>query len=159
LIFLVLCNLFSDGNEELMSLLARLHDSLIPSLQKGFRMIFSDKHDGTASNILVSLKMLKIRLVKFGWQLLHLCYLSDEVFRDSIPLPAATKMFPANVEDPVIRADILVQTFRDINSVSSHSRESHQKETFLQDVERNFNILSRIDRLKDSGNDHSYSSI
>jgi len=141
-----------------MSLLARLHDSLIPSLQKGFRMLFSDKHDATSSNILVSLKMLKIRLVKFGWQLLHLCYLSDEVFRDSFPLPAATKMFPANVEDPVIRADILVQTFRDINSVSAHSRESHQKETFLQDVERNFNILSRIDRLKDSGNDHFYSS-
>jgi len=116
-------------------------------------MIFSDKHDGTTSNILVSLKMLKIRLVKFGWQLLHLCYLSDEVFRDSTPLPAATKMFPANVEDPVIRADILVQTFRDINSLSSHSRESHQKETFLQDVERNFNILSGIETLKDSGND------
>lgn len=116
-------------------------------------MIFSDKHDGTTSNILVSLKMLKIRLVKFGWQLLHLCYLSDEVFRDDIPLPAATKMFPANVEDPVIRADILVQTIRDINSVSSFSRESHQKETFLQDVERNFNILSGIERLKDSGND------
>ncbi|KAG5018420.1 hypothetical protein JHK87_014275 [Glycine soja] len=141
----------SYGNEELLSLLARLHDSLIPSLQKGFRMIFADKQDGTVSNILVSLKMLKIRLVKFGWQLLHLCYLSDEVFRDSIPLLAATKMFPANVEDPVIRADILVQTFREINSVSVHSQESHQKETFLQDVERNFNILSRIERLKDSG--------
>lgn len=116
-------------------------------------MIFADKQDGTVSNILVSLKMLKIRLVKFGWQLLHLCYLSDEVFRDSIPLLAATKMFPANVEDPVIRADILVQTFREINSVSVHSQESHQKETFLQDVERNFNILSRIERLRDGGND------
>ncbi|KAH1252528.1 Activating signal cointegrator 1 complex subunit 2 [Glycine max] len=143
----------SYGNEELLSLLARLHDSLIPSLQKGFRVIFADKQDDTVSNVLVSLKMLKIRLVKFGWQLLHLCYLSDEVFRDSIPLPAATKMFPANVEDPVIRADILVQTFREINSISLHSQESHLKETFLQDVERNFNILSRIERLRDGGND------
>ncbi|TKY74987.1 Activating signal cointegrator 1 complex subunit 2 [Spatholobus suberectus] len=141
----------SYGNEELLSLLARLHDSLIPSLQKGFRMIFADQQDGTVSNILVSLKMLRMRLVKFGWQLLHLCYLSDEVFRDSIPLPAATKMFPANLEDPVIRADILVQTFREINSVSLHFQEIHQKETFLQDVERNFNILRRIERLKDSG--------
>lgn len=116
-------------------------------------MIFSDKQDGTVSNILVSLKMLRMRLVKFGWQLLHLCYLSDELFRDSIPLPAATKMFPANVEDPVIRADILVQTFREINSVSLQFQEIHPRETFLQDVERNFNILSWIDRLKDSGND------
>ncbi|XP_061354260.1 uncharacterized protein LOC133298889 isoform X2 [Gastrolobium bilobum] len=141
----------SYGNEELLSLLARLHDSLLPSLQKGFHIIFGDKQDGTVSNILVSLKMLRMRLVKFGWQLLHLCYLSDEVFRDSIPLPAATKMFPANVEDPVIRADILVQTFREINSVSLQFQDFHQKETFLQDVERNFNILSRIERLKDNG--------
>ncbi|KAJ1385474.1 Ubiquitin system component Cue [Sesbania bispinosa] len=141
----------SYGNEELLSLLARLHDSLIPSLQKGFHIIFADKQDGAMSNILVCLKMLRMRLVKFGWQLLHFCYLSDEVFSDSIPLPAATKMFPANVEDPVIRADILVQTFREINSVSSRFQEIHQKETFLQNVERNFNILSRIERLKDSG--------
>lgn len=93
-----------------------------------------------------------MRLVKCGWQLLHFCYLSDEVFRDSIPLPAATKMFPANVEDPIIRADIVVQTFREINSVSLCFQEIHQKETFLQDVERNFNILSRIERLKHNGN-------
>ena len=141
----------SYGNEELLSFLAKLHDSLIPSLQKGFHIIFGDGQDSTVTNILVSLKMLRMRMLKFGWQLLHSCYLSDEVFEDSIPLPAATKMFPANVEDPVIRADILVQTFREINSVSLHFQESHQKETFLQDVERNFSILSRIERLKDSG--------
>lgn len=142
----------SYGNEELLSLLARLHDSLIPSLQKGFQIIFADKQDDRVSNTLVSLKMLRIRLVNFGWQLLHFCYLSDEVFRDSIPLAAVTKMFPANVEDPVIRADILVQTLREINSVSLCFQEILPKKTFLQDVERNFNLLSRIERLKDNGN-------
>ncbi|WJX41468.1 hypothetical protein P8452_28817 [Trifolium repens] len=141
----------SYGNEELLSFLARLHDSLIPSMQKGFHIIFADKQDDMVSNIVVSLKMLRTRLVKFGWQLLHLCYLSDDVFLDSIPLPAATKMFPANVEDPVIRADILVQTFREINSVSLSFLEIYKKETFLQDVERNFNILSRIEELKHNG--------
>ncbi|XP_045800205.1 activating signal cointegrator 1 complex subunit 2 isoform X1 [Trifolium pratense] len=141
----------SYGNEELLSFLARLHDSLIPSMQKGFHIIFADKQDDLVSNIVVSLKMLRMRLVKFGWQLLHLCYLSDDVFLDSIPLPAATKMFPANVEDPVIRADILVQTFREINSVSLSFGEIYKKETFLQDVERNFNILSRIEGLKHNG--------
>ncbi|XP_027354425.1 activating signal cointegrator 1 complex subunit 2 isoform X2 [Abrus precatorius] len=141
----------SYGNEELLSLLARLYDSLIPSLHKGFCVILADKQDGTVSNILVSLKMLRMRLVKLGWQLLHLCYLSDEVFKDGIPFPAATKMFPANVEDPVIRADILVQTFREIDSISLHILERHQKETFLQAVERNFNILSKIERLKHNG--------
>lgn len=139
------------GNEEMLSFLARLHDSLIPSMQKGFHIIFAGKQDDTVSNIVVSLKMLRMRLVKFGWQLLHLCYLSDDVFLDSIPLPAATKMFPANVEDPVIRADILVQTFREINSVSLSFQEIHKKETFLQGVERNFNISSRIEGLQHNG--------
>lgn len=121
-------------------------------MQKGFNIIFADKQDDTVSNIVVSLKMLRMRLSKFGWQLLQLCYLSDDVFLDSIPLPAATKMFPANVEDPVIRADILVQTFRDINSVTLSFQEIHLKETFLQDVERNFNVLGRIEGLKHNGN-------
>jgi activating signal cointegrator complex subunit 2 len=121
-------------------------------MQKGFHIIFADKQDDMVSNIVVSLKMLRTRLVKFGWQLFHLCYLSDDVFLDSIPLPAATKMFPANVEDPVIRADILVQTFREINSVSLSFLEIYKKETFLQDVERNFNILSKIEGLKHNGN-------
>ncbi|XP_057729138.1 uncharacterized protein LOC130944694 isoform X1 [Arachis stenosperma] len=141
----------SYGNEELLSFLARLHDSLIPSLQKGFHIIFSDRQDETVANIVVSLKMLRMRLLKFGWQLLSSCYLSEEVFGDGNPLPAATKMFPANVEDPLIRADILVQTFREINSVSLQLQESHQKQTFLQDLERSFNILSRMERLKDNG--------
>ncbi|XP_004501524.1 uncharacterized protein [Cicer arietinum] len=141
----------SYGNEELLSFLARLHDSLIPSLQKGFHVIFADKQDDTVSNIVVSLKMLRMRLVKFGWRLLHSCYLSDDVFKDSITLPPSVKMFPANVEEPVIRADILVQTFREVNSVSLSFQEIHQKETFLQGVERNFNILSRIEGLKHNG--------
>ncbi|KAI4316621.1 hypothetical protein L6164_024585 [Bauhinia variegata] len=141
----------SYGNEELLSLLARLHDSLLPSLQKGFRIIFADGQDGTVSKIIVSLKMLRMRLVKFGWQLLLFCYLSDEVFGDSMPLPAATKMFPANVEDPVIRADILVQTFREINAVSLCFQENQQKEIFLQHVEKNYNILSRVKSLQDNG--------
>ncbi|KAI4337045.1 hypothetical protein L6164_015503 [Bauhinia variegata] len=141
----------SYGNEELLSLLARSHDSLIPSLQKGIRIIFADGQDGRVSNIIASLKMLRMRLVKFGWHLLHFCYLSDEVFRDSMPLQAATKMFPANVEDPVIRADILVQTFMEINAVSLCFQESQQKETFLQHVEKNHNILSRLKSLRDNG--------
>lgn len=142
---------FSSGNEELLSVLARLHDSLLPSLQKGFHTVFADGQDGRVSNIVLSLKMLRMRLVKFGSQLLHFCYLSDEVFRDSYPLPAATKMFPANVEDPVIRADVLVQTFREINAVSLQFQESQQKETFLQHVEKNYNILKRVESLQDNG--------
>ncbi|MED6217625.1 hypothetical protein PIB30_019391 [Stylosanthes scabra] len=73
----------SYGNEELLSFLARLHDSLIPSLQKGFHIIFADRQDETVANIVL--------------------------------------------------------------------QESHQKQTFLQDLERSFNILSRLERLKDKG--------
>lgn len=142
---------YSSGNEELLSFLARLHDSLLPSLLKGFHKIIVDEQDGRMSNIVISLKTLQMRLVKFGWQLFHFCYLSDEVFRDSYPLPAATKMFPATVEDPIIRSDILVQTFREINAVSLQLQEIQLKETFIQHIDKSYNILKRVESLRDSG--------
>ena len=141
----------SYGNEELLNLLAKLHDGLLPSLQKGFHVIFAGRQDGRFCNVVVSMKMLRTRLVKLGWQLLHICYLSDEVFRDCFPVPTAIKMFPANVEDPVIRADILVQTFREANAVSLNFLESQPKETFLQHIEQNGKILRRIENLGDNG--------
>ncbi|XP_028792936.1 activating signal cointegrator 1 complex subunit 2-like, partial [Neltuma alba] len=141
----------SSGNEELLSFLARLHDSLLPSLLRGFHTVIADEQDGRMSNIVLSLKMLRMRLVNFGWQLLRFCYLSDEVFRDSCPLPASTKMFPATVEDPVIRADILVQTFREINAVSLQLQENQQKETFIQHIQKSYNILKMVESLRDNG--------
>ncbi|KAM1807367.1 hypothetical protein ACFX11_030395 [Malus domestica] len=47
-------------------------------------------------------------LARFGWKLLDLCYLSDEAFKDNLPIPAAAKMFPAKVDDLFIRSDILL---------------------------------------------------
>ncbi|KAJ0086787.1 hypothetical protein Patl1_08830 [Pistacia atlantica] len=108
----------SFGNEELLSTLARLHDSLLPSFQRGFRIIFTAGEDEMIANVAISLKMLSMRIVKLGWKLLDVCYLSSEVFEDGLSIPAVTKMFPAKVEDPFIRADIVVQTLREISGVS-----------------------------------------
>ncbi|XP_058225392.1 uncharacterized protein LOC131334415 isoform X2 [Rhododendron vialii] len=144
----------SFGNEDLLSTLARLHDSLLPSLQKGFRIIFTKGDEGlqeTSSDMLsqvtLSLKMLSMRIVKFGWKLLDVCYLNHEVFEGNFPLPALTKMFPAKVEDPVIRADILVQTFRELSGGYSHVQEGQSRGTFLQNVEKNHKIMERIEFL------------
>ncbi|KAJ4964644.1 hypothetical protein NE237_016493 [Protea cynaroides] len=150
----------SCGNDELLSTLSRLHDSLLPSLGRGFRHMFTAQADMVQnsvgeklSNITLSFKMLSTRLVKFGWQLLDICYLSDEVFQGSLPFLASTKMFPANVEDPVIRGDILVQTFRDINGgeVSNYCEDTQSNGTFLQNIEKNYKLLSRLDSLCGSG--------
>lgn len=127
----------------MLSTLARLHDSLLPSLQKGFRIIFTkgvDRLQETSvdmvSKVSLSLKMLSMRIVKFGWKLLDVCYLNHEVFEGNFPLPALSKMFPAKVEDPYIRADILVQTFRELSGGYSHVQEGQSRGTFLQNVER-----------------------
>lgn len=146
----LLC-LCSYGNEELLGTLVKLHDSLLPSLKRGFQMILTSGEDGMTSNIGVSLKMLSMRISNFGCKLLEFCYLSDEVFKDNLPIPAATKMFPANVEDPVIRADILVQTFREISEVSLHKEENQNWETFLRKVEKNFCIMRKIENLRKTG--------
>ncbi|KAF8410214.1 hypothetical protein HHK36_002737 [Tetracentron sinense] len=149
----------SYGNGEILSTLARLHDSLLPSLQRGLGHIFKAGADevqnsfgGMLSITATSFKMLSMRLVKFGWKLLDFCYLSNEAFESSLPHLSATKMFPAEVEDPVIRGDILVQTFREISGeVSNHVQENQHSRTFLQNVEKNYKILSRLEGLRDTG--------
>ena len=103
------------------------------------------------SNVAISLKMLSFRIVKFGWKLLDSCYLSDEVFKENIPIPAAAEMFPAKLEDPFIRADILVQMLREINGISVGARENQSRETFLQNVEKNFNMTGRVENLQNHG--------
>ncbi|XP_068330493.1 uncharacterized protein [Pyrus communis] len=100
---------------------------------------------------LASLKMLSMRIVRFGWKLLDLCYLSDDAFKDNLPIPAAAEMFPAKVEDLFIRADILVQTLREINGNSVCAQENQNRQTFLQNIEKNFNIMSKMENLQNTG--------
>ncbi|CAN4122569.1 unnamed protein product [Withania somnifera] len=148
----------SHGNEEVLTTLARLHDALLPSLWRGFHIILVSGEKGLMessnemrSNVFVSLKMLSTRIVNFGWKLLYLCYLSDEAFVESSPLPATMKMFPTNVEDPAIRSDILVQSVRDITGDHSQALEGHIKGTFLQTIDKNHDIMGRIELLRNTG--------
>ncbi|XP_008805692.2 activating signal cointegrator 1 complex subunit 2 [Phoenix dactylifera] len=147
----------SYGNEELLSTLARLHDSLLPSLQQGFKLVSSYVPDrkqnlsaGLVQDIVLSLKMLSVRVVKFGWKLLDFCYLNDQLTDDSL-LQTAMKMFPAKVEDPVIRGDILVQTFKEINGEVSIPYEKYHSGTFLRNLEKDFKILGQIQGLRNTG--------
>ncbi|CAH9077854.1 unnamed protein product [Cuscuta epithymum] len=150
----------SHGNEEMLTTLARLHDSLLPSLERGFRLLFASKENNGSSDIssssmhsdvYLSLKMLSTRIVNFGWKLLYLCYLRDEAFDGSYLVPVGMKMFPASVEDPVIRTDILIQIVRDINGIYLQSLEAPTKGTFLQSIEENHKVMSKIGLLRDAG--------
>lgn len=146
----------SYGTGELLSTLGRLHDLLIPSLQKGLKLVCNTQEGGAQSGevlskIIISLKMLSIRIAKFGWNLLDFCYLNDDLTEDSF-LQTTTRMFPAMVEDPTIRADIIVQTLKEINGeVPDVLQENHNSITFIQNIERNHGILSRIGSLRDKG--------
>lgn len=143
----------SHGNEELINVLATLHDSLLPCLRQGLQIILAAGENSSPmlSDVSVSLRILSSRLVGIGWKLLDNCYLSHELFNDNLPFPAAMKMFPGSVEDPVIRADILVQTFKEIAAVPQHAQGKHHRGTFLQNIERNYQIMHRIQSLKQSG--------
>lgn len=104
-----------------------------------------------ATNIRLSLNLLATRIIKFGWNLFEFAYLSDGVFGDNLPIPVATKMFPASIEDPAIRADILVQTFREISAVSVSVQENNSRETFLQNIEKIFHLMSKLESLRNTG--------
>ncbi|XP_039027130.1 activating signal cointegrator 1 complex subunit 2 homolog [Hibiscus syriacus] len=141
----------SYGNEELLTTLSHLHDHFLPSLQRGFLSSSKSGEFTKLTDIAISLKMLSLRIVKFGWKLLDICYLSDEVFLDGHPIPTATKMFPAMVKSPSIRADILVQTLREINRVPLQSQENEKQDTFLKNVEKNCNIMRKLENLQNTG--------
>ncbi|CAL1395879.1 unnamed protein product [Linum trigynum] len=151
-LFFSLPVLMSDEHGELLIVLARLHDSLIPSFQRGFRTMFSQQGDAVMiSSVAISLKMLSHRIATFGWKILDFCYLSKELFEDMSCLPELTKMFPANVEDPMIRAEILIQTFREINGVSLSTLETHGNSTFLKNIDKNFHLMDRLNSLQSTG--------
>lgn len=137
--------------------LARLHDSLLPSMRKCFEIVSSSNAD-VASNLpnnmiadtVLSLRMLSARIVKFGWKLLRYCYFNDKFTEDS--LQTSSKMFPVKVEDPAIRGDIIVHTFKELNGeISYNFSENHGNETFLQNLEKEFKILNCIDNLRSNG--------
>lgn len=128
---------------------------MLPSLKRGFQLLFASetgRNEISAdlrTNITVSLKMLSIRIVNFGWKLLYFCYLSDDAFDAGLPLQSATKIFPAQLEDPLVRAEILIQTFREVGAFSVD--QDGKGKTFLQQMEENHKLLDRIDLLLNKG--------
>ncbi|KAG0485458.1 hypothetical protein HPP92_009537 [Vanilla planifolia] len=145
------------GNEELLRTLAKLHDSLIPSMLHGFSLFSAvneeDKGqkplDAATPEIFLSLKTLSMRIVRFGWKLLELCYLDDKLTEDNL-LQSASKIFPASVEDPSIRGDIIVQMLKEING-AQHQLLQYDLGTFIENLEKNFKLFGRINRLCNNG--------
>lgn len=142
----------------MLTTLSRLHDSFLPSLLRGFNIISGVAEDRNKeissdllSNAFASLKILSTRIAKFGWRLLYFCYLSDEAFENNYSLPVSMKMFPANVEDPVVRADILIQTIRDLTVDQIDGPGGRTWGTFIQEIQKNHEMMSRIELLRNTG--------
>lgn len=111
--------------------------------------------DITLSDVALSIRMLSKRTVRFGWRLLHYCYLNDQLREHDIQ--TSTKMFPAKVEDPMIRGDILVQTLKDINKEATYSSQVNHGNTFLQSLESEFQLMSQIGDIRNKGTQSSSS--
>ncbi|XP_023633079.1 activating signal cointegrator 1 complex subunit 2 isoform X2 [Capsella rubella] len=139
----------SYGSDELLFSLVRLHDSLLPSLHRGFQVLFKDGDHDSLSDISTSLNMLSTRIGRLCWNILDISYLSNDVFNHETSVPAVTKMFPSRVEDPMVRADILIQTFREISGLSEQSMDS--KNRLLHKLEKNYKIIDRLRSLQNAG--------
>lgn len=141
--------LCSYGSDELLSCLVRLHDSLLPSLHRGCQVLFKDGDHDSLSDISTSLSMLSTRIGSLCWKILDTCYLSKDLSDHESSIPAVTKMFPSRVEDPMVRADILIQTFREISGLSDQSLES--KNRLLHKIEKSYRIIERLRSLQKAG--------
>jgi activating signal cointegrator complex subunit 2 len=145
----------SHGAEELLNTLSRLHGSLLPSLIQGFKVVSKSQSNGETSpnnilsNVALGIKMLSKRTVRFGWRLLHYCYLNDQLSEHDVQ--ASGKMFPAKVEDPMIRGDILVHTLKDMNREASFSSQVKHGNSFLAALEQEFQLMSRIGSIRNKG--------
>ncbi|XP_047089748.1 activating signal cointegrator 1 complex subunit 2-like [Lolium rigidum] len=152
---LLLCTSFEagDGVEELLNTLARLHDFLLPSLLQGFQVMSSSQSNGETSSdsivtdIVLGIRMLSKRAVVFGWRLLEFCYLNDQLKEHHIQT-SSTKMFPAKVEDPMIRGEIIIQKLKDINAEATYSSQVNPGKTFLQALQKDFQLISRIGDIR-----------
>jgi activating signal cointegrator complex subunit 2 len=111
--------------------------------------------DSMLSDTALGIRMLSKRTVRFGWRLLHYCYLNDQLKEHDAQ--SSTKMFPANVEDPIIRGDILVQTLKDINREATNSSQLNHGNTFLQSLESEFQLMSQVDNIRNKGTQSNYS--
>uniref|UniRef100_A0A0D9VQX9 CUE domain-containing protein n=1 Tax=Leersia perrieri TaxID=77586 RepID=A0A0D9VQX9_9ORYZ len=152
---LLFCTSFetSYGVEELLNTLPRLYDSLLPSLFHGFQVMSMSQSNGEASDsilsdIVLGIRMLSKRTISFGWRLLEFCYLNDQLVEHDVQ--ASNKMFPAKVEDPMIRGDIIIQTLKDINREATYSQD-HPGNTFLQALEKDFKLMNRIGDVRKKG--------
>ena len=97
------------------------------------------------------LKTLGARIVKFAWQLLYICYLSKTVGQDDYQFPS-TKIFPAQVEDPVVRGDIIIQVLGEIAAGSSGGVDGPiSSGSFLSNLERRHKLMSKLDELSKDG--------
>ncbi|XP_062210268.1 uncharacterized protein LOC133911853 [Phragmites australis] len=154
---LLFCTNFemSYGVDELLNTLSRLYGSLLPSLLQGFKVMSRSQSNGEASSdiilsdIALGIKMLSKRAVRFGWRLLHYCYLNDQLREHDTQ--DYTKMFPAKVEDPMIRGDILVQTLKDMNGEATNTSQANHGNTFLQALENEFQLMNRIGNIRNKG--------
>lgn len=137
----------SYGMDELLNTLARLHDSLLPSLLQSFKNSSSSTSN---EDFLLSIKILSKRIVKFGWVLLDYCFLNDLLPQDELHVTAA--ILPAKVEDPLIRGEILLQKLKEIHGEASYAfHENLNNKTFLQSLQKDFNLLTRVNSLYSNG--------
>jgi hypothetical protein len=60
-------------------------------------------------------------------------------------------MFPAKVEDPMIRGEIIVQTLKDINEEATYSSQGNPGKTFLQALQKDFQLIKRIGDIRNKG--------
>ncbi|KAM3230317.1 hypothetical protein ACQJBY_060860 [Aegilops geniculata] len=131
------------------------HTQLQKDFSEGFQVMSSSQSNGETSSesilndIVLGIRMLSKRAVGFGWRLLEFCYLNDQLKEEDVQ--ASTKMFPAKVEDPMIRGEIIVQILKDINREATYSSKGNPGKTFLQALQKEFQLMSRIGDIRNKG--------
>ena len=83
--------------------------------------------------------------------MLYICYLSQTFHQDDHQFPS-TKIFPTQVEDPVVRGDIIIQVIGEIVAGSSSGGDGPIiSGLVLSHLERKHKLVSKLDELSKDG--------
>ncbi|GLJ15877.1 hypothetical protein SUGI_0262160 [Cryptomeria japonica] len=143
-----------EGNQELLPMLAYMHDTLLPVVEKGLNLTtentIKDSSDNLELGLQPCLKILCARIVRFAWQLLYSCYLT-QTFSDNNSYHSSSMIFPAQVEDPGIRGEITVQIIGEMVARSNSVDGLTASGTFLWNLDRRHKLMNKIDELCQNG--------
>ncbi|KAH7442412.1 hypothetical protein KP509_03G087200 [Ceratopteris richardii] len=143
----------SDSSHNILFVLERIHDSLVPAICNCFSSLHSQSTNvDKRSTLEGTAKRLRSGLIDLVWRLFSFSFLKEDSFAD-VKYSYVNDLLGMYVCDPQARGEKLVQTLSGMVEISSASFAEEMVSTgaLIRNVDRKHNLLQKIRRLQQDG--------